>query len=318
MLLLSLLITVFVQAVIAVTRLRGSNLLWGVERLIGQLDPRLKEQAAGLANKVLRHPALTHLPKRPATALRPSELVLVLKDLADNDPSLTPETQQVLNGMFERAAGEGSTEMVAKAEELIGKLDKSFPGQTAVLRETVERTLGATQQIVVKVDAWFDTVMDRTSERFKMYSRLFTILCAFAFGFLLQIDALAVIRQLSNNSAMRDRVVAIAEPALKTAEDLQSQAQQQTDADAVARLKALQPILSNLNHQLDDTSLTLVPEDPLAFPGYGEPRHLIGMFMTAILLSLGAPFWYNALRRVSDLRPIVARNVEGEAPKAQR
>lgn len=37
--------------------------------------------------------------------------------------------------------------------------------------------------------------------------------------------------------------------------------------------------------------------------------------MSALFLSLGAPFWYNALRKMADLRPIVARKVEGEAPK---
>jgi hypothetical protein len=40
--------------------------------------------------------------------------------------------------------------------------------------------------------------------------------------------------------------------------------------------------------------------------------------MTALFLSLGAPFWFNMLRKMSDLRPIVARKVEGEAPKAAR
>ncbi|HEX9945135.1 MAG TPA: hypothetical protein VGG03_24255 [Thermoanaerobaculia bacterium] len=371
MLLLSLLITSFVQVMIAVTRLRGSNLLWGVERLIGQLDPKLRDEATTLAKKVLLHPALTHIPDRLATAIRPSELVIVLKDLADGDPDLKPETKTALKTMFERTAGEGSDEMIAKAEELIGKLDKAFPQQTALLRETVERTLGATQQIVVKVDAWFDTVMDRTSERFKMRSRLFTVVFAFIFGFLLQIDSLAIIQQLSNDPVLKERVVQAAVPALQTAEKLQNEAKKQTASEAIEavarqlqltlpkipediddeakgdkwladntdeevrkkalalyhdqyqeiaknRLAVLPPIISDLQDQLAQTSLTLIPDGFWMFPNYWDGRHLAGMFMTGVLLSLGAPFWYNALRRLSDLRPIVARKVEGEAPKAKQ
>jgi hypothetical protein len=38
--------------------------------------------------------------------------------------------------------------------------------------------------------------------------------------------------------------------------------------------------------------------------------HLLGMFVTALFLSLGAPFWFNALRNISNLRPILAGKVE--------
>ena len=34
------------------------------------------------------------------------------------------------------------------------------------------------------------------------------------------------------------------------------------------------------------------------------------MFVTALFLSLGAPFWFNALRNMSNLRPIIAGKVE--------
>ena len=34
--------------------------------------------------------------------------------------------------------------------------------------------------------------------------------------------------------------------------------------------------------------------------------YIAGIIMSALLLSLGAPFWFNALRTLSSLRPILA------------
>jgi hypothetical protein len=42
---------------------------------------------------------------------------------------------------------------------------------------------------------------------------------------------------------------------------------------------------------------------------YGVPRHLAGVLVSALLLSLGAPFWFNALRQLSNLKPAIAAKV---------
>ena len=39
-------------------------------------------------------------------------------------------------------------------------------------------------------------------------------------------------------------------------------------------------------------------------------KHLLGMLVTALFLSLGAPFWFNMLRNMSNLRPILAGKVD--------
>lgn len=45
--------------------------------------------------------------------------------------------------------------------------------------------------------------------------------------------------------------------------------------------------------------------------------HLAGVLAAALLLSLGAPFWFNMLQKLSNLRPTIARHVDDAAePKA--
>ncbi len=49
--------------------------------------------------------------------------------------------------------------------------------------------------------------------------------------------------------------------------------------------------------------------------GFG--RHLTGMLFSVALLSLGAPFWYNALKNLTSLRSAVAQNISKEQEQEQ-
>lgn len=401
MLLLSLLVTTVVQMVIAAVGLRGKCLLDGTEQLLKQLYPNLQEQARGIAEKVLRHPAIaarnanfeglfSEGSERPvgsqssvrelAVAIRPKELILVLEDLADNDPDLQQETKTKLKELFTRSVGQGSTEMVAKAEELLQKLEAQFPQQARDLRGAVEGVLGTTQSIVVKVDAWFDTVMDRTSEVFKIHTRKITVAVAVLFSLVLHVDSLALLDQISQDEDLRaqlvqasgavqkegEKVLALEDTELAT-ETLRSLAKDEETpavAQAVAALCSQEPCFAGLRTReegrnwltqrlpenapkqvilnaygkefnevtqkhlqdlrlsfdrlqdhLQATQLEIIPSPIPPFWDFKSPRNFLGVAMTAFFLSLGAPFWYNALRKLSDLRPIVARRVEGEPPK---
>jgi len=41
--------------------------------------------------------------------------------------------------------------------------------------------------------------------------------------------------------------------------------------------------------------------------------HWLGILASASFLSLGAPFWFNLLKRLSNLRPILAQRQERES-----
>jgi hypothetical protein len=44
---------------------------------------------------------------------------------------------------------------------------------------------------------------------------------------------------------------------------------------------------------------------------YGVRRHLLGTLVSVLFLSLGAPFWFNALRQLSNLKPAISGKVGG-------
>jgi len=47
-------------------------------------------------------------------------------------------------------------------------------------------------------------------------------------------------------------------------------------------------------------------------------QHLLGMIFSALLLSLGAPFWFNTLKSLTSLRSTVAKNISEEEEAEQK
>jgi len=71
-----------------------------------------------------------------------------------------------------------------------------------------------------------------------------------------------------------------------------------------------------IGQDLQKTGVQLIPSP---YPGpfkYEGKRNLLGILLTGAFLSLGAPFWYNALKNLSNLRTVVASKEEQESSAA--
>lgn len=73
--------------------------------------------------------------------------------------------------------------------------------------------------------------------------------------------------------------------------------------------------MRGLRADLEKTNLNIIPTTVLHsradwWNAYHEPHHLLGVLVSVLLLSLGAPFWFNALRQLSNLKPAIAGKVD--------
>ena len=68
-----------------------------------------------------------------------------------------------------------------------------------------------------------------------------------------------------------------------------------------------------IDSQLNAMTLQVIPEPFPSVGTYLHPKHLIGILMTVGFLSLGAPFWFNVLNALANLRPVIARKVEKDS-----
>lgn len=60
-----------------------------------------------------------------------------------------------------------------------------------------------------------------------------------------------------------------------------------------------------IREKLESSGFQLIPSPYPSFPPEGK-KHISGIFISWALLSLGAPFWFNALKTLSNLRPVLA------------
>jgi len=78
----------------------------------------------------------------------------------------------------------------------------------------------------------------------------------------------------------------------------------------------LRTAADNLNSILNDKlKFQLIPDPyPKPFYNYWTPSwlHFWGILASAALLSLGAPFWFNMLKTLSNLRPVLANKEQQE------
>ncbi|MGA2326639.1 MAG: hypothetical protein ABSH05_10175 [Bryobacteraceae bacterium] len=70
---------------------------------------------------------------------------------------------------------------------------------------------------------------------------------------------------------------------------------------------------NKIRSQLESSGFQLIPSPYPGFPPKGK-KHIFGILVSWALLSLGSPFWFNALKSLSSLRPILAA---AQPPKDQ-
>lgn len=386
MLILSLLVTAWVQFLSALLRLRSGNLEWGLRRLLEQLDPddQLKNYRSLLVQHVIEHPALARDSTwfgNKAEAIKAEELVKTLRQLA-TAPNPDSMATAVRDWVASLTPAQGESEVQAQIDAITEEAGKLFPQQTQALRDAVERAIHRRDDLAQRVGQWFDSAMDRTSERFTLQCRWLTVVGAGIVVLVMGVDALWMLRQLNDKSQLREPLIAYAqevqqqeeaatakvcdrlvvktiEPGAPASRSGAQAAGTQAASDApgeAASAPALTDIesaracvelrrqqLTAAKKRLDQgvTALLMpgwwtshaagasVPTpsaDAVGTPASGPTASrpgssassdaaaagaspqpgIAGLLFGFVLLSLGAPFWFNVLKNLSSLRPLIA------------
>jgi len=358
MLLLSLVITTLVQLTVGVLGLRSRNLVWGVTKLLERSED-LRDHAEEITREALSHPALTPVGKKKAAVIGSAELLRVLRDLADAEGSqLSDDAKTAVRQALARPLPE---EAKNHARRLVDEFQTLFPGEATKISEALKIVERRTEKLVSDFDAWFDTIMHRTTDRYVQHTRRATVVFAVLLSLGLQVDALHLMADLSTDAELRASLVQAADQTLARADQVLLETPLPVEAldsisprfaelvrdsiprtlatraegtawlaetfarsDSLAsmreqylavfdslsrvRLQSLGNRTLDLANQLQESRLVVVPR---TWQAYREswrslPGHLPGVILSIILLSLGAPFWFNALRTLSQLRPVLA------------
>jgi hypothetical protein len=130
-----------------------------------------------------------------------------------------------------------------------------------------------------------------------------TIVGAILVSVFLQLDTVEIYDKLRHEPKLVEALVKAAPGTLEQGAAVQGQ------VDADAREKAF----ADLKAKIDSTGFELLPRGWFArwrTEKFWWFNHLFGLALSAGLLTLGAPFWFNLLKNLTNLRPAVATLVE--------
>jgi hypothetical protein len=250
-----------------------------------------------------------------ATAIRPGEIYRVLQELREMSPE-EAQLRDIPKELVEKARGLigalhrldlPALESRVKLKD-VATVSKMFAPeqQKAVLDAlgnfgtTVER---ATTQAYDRFQRWFGSAQDRAEQWFQIHVRMVTITGAILVAVFLQLDTIEIYDKLRHEPKLVEALVKAAPGTLEQGAAVQNQ------PDADARNKAF----VDLQAKMEGAGFELAPRG--LFARWPDDKswwlnHLFGLALTAGLLTLGAPFWFNLLKNLMSLRPAVATLVE--------
>lgn len=203
-------------------------------------------------------------------------------------------------GIFAQAVGHPTPELEAKVVEALDSFGN-----------TLER---ATTHSYERFQRWFGSAQDRAQQWFMLHVRGITIAASVLTAFLLQLDTIEMFRQLRSNPQVVRALVESAPVLLEKQALASAPATTGTAEDATALLERQRQVMQTLSADIENAGFDLIPAQFLGrwneTPRPHWTSHLAGMFITAGLLTLGAPFWFNLLKNLMSLRPAVARIME--------
>jgi hypothetical protein len=250
-----------------------------------------------------------------ATAIRPGEIYRVLQEIRD----MSPEEAQVLNipkELVEKARGLVAAlhrldlpaiESRVKLKDIAAAAKIFAPEQQKAVLDalgnfgaTVER---ATTQAYDRFQRWFGSAQDRAEQWFQIHVRMVTIVAAILVSVFLQLDTVEIYDKLRHEPKLVEALVKTAPGTLEQGAPVQGQ------PDADAQKKAF----ADLTARIDSTGFELLPSG--WFARWPTEKlwwfnHLFGLALSAGLLTLGAPFWFNLLKNLTSLRQALASLVE--------
>lgn len=325
MLLLSMIVTVITQFVTTILNSRGKHLLHGITDMLEQIDPSVTREAAEeIATAVLSHPLVQGANGRLGAVVHREELTKLLLELASGEgpQKLAPEAMQslqnalVANGVCEAGTPDQIkqqiTVTISNIRSTALQLELEHPELTNAARVRIAMLQKASSQFLGKINLWFDQTMDRVSDRFTQHTRFVTFITGFLIALAIQLDTAALVSRLSSDDALRSALVTQAQSEIAQG--------QLTKDDGNPGVRLTPADVQNVR-DLMTNNLLGVPQTLSDWRGRwtrdSAGMKVLGILLSALLLSLGAPFWYNALRNLIRLRSVVATKDDQQRSERQ-
>jgi hypothetical protein len=259
-------------------RLRAYFLEWGIQRMLDDgtgkkyvtklfyNQPLIKYLASGAFRGTVKQPSYLSAQNFSKAFLE------VLKDAGNEANSTTIE--KVKAGLRSGVLQESDT------QKFVSSLLDDAQNDLEKFKELLEK--------------WFDDTQERVTSWYKKWIQVITLGVGFIVAIVFNVDTPKIVQRLAQDPEAREQYVAMAQKMVNNPEFAK-----QVYGDT-ANVENLQKNLIELRQQaLEADAVLSIPDFKLT--GWT----ILGWLITALALSLGAPFWFDLLNKLMKLRSSV-------------
>ena len=187
---------------------------------------------------------------------------------------------------------------------------------------------GDIEEFKSHLETWFDDTMARTSGWYKKYNQTVLFVIGLGIAVIFNVDSVAIAKKLSSDPEIRTQLVSQANnfiathPNLEEELNVQKAALASIEADSTMKKNTEKKYQALIKHRdsLMNQANSLIQNDlkntsNLLALGWkkgdatstNEPwtKHIWGWILTAMAISMGAPFWFDLLNKLMKLRASV-------------
>ena len=215
-----------------------------------------------------------------------------------NAPAYIP-SQTFAATLTSLLAGPGGAQSVRQVKAAVEKLPEGSDLRTAML-VLIDEAQGDIKKVRTNIEDWFNNTMDRVSAWYKARAQTVTFVVALFVAVLMNADTIEITRHLSNDPALRNALVT-------QAQAYANQESGETAAVTPASVKKIEESVARLEKLGLPLGWKNLPED------WDLGTKALGLLLSTLAISLGAPFWFDVLKKVASLK-----NVGKEEQTAQK
>ena len=217
------------------------------------------------------------------------------------------------------------------------------------IKEKMREIRGHLENLKTKVEQGYDNTLAKISERYESKLRMYTLIAGLVFAVVINADFFEVYRSFSENSLVRERLTAQAEVINGQMELLSRQIDQKAGegiTDVKAYTEEMRKDFAALKSELNRAGLNmgwrwehyqkvkrffgLDKKRGAGNEAQGERKQafhlrdvlslfkkLVGLMISGILISFGAPFWHDFLASFTGIRRILRDRATRKEPPAK-
>jgi hypothetical protein len=341
---LSLVASGLQEVVQAVLGLRGKNLRNGIKQLLN--DPAISDlirdglaktgmaeddlAKKNLADALYSHPLVAarsalHGP----SYLKPATFALALMDILRALPGMTEALKAAQPAGTVQPTGTAQrSNLWDSARAIVDALPDHSPVKRQLLLVLDNTELGKAKEAI---ESWFMTTMDRVEGWFKRSTLTISVVIGIAIALGGNVDAIGLTQYLADSPEARRALVLQAEQSMDAMQQTVAtakpcEANAPADDPCMTRKVTVDAALKTFNESMATASSTLsagmlpfgwsdetMPATPLDWLS-----RVIGWLLTAIAISVGAPFWFSMLQKLMSFRASGANPKEQEKEQQEQ